>query len=60
MNFRRVMLLMDISLSRFDDLIAVLRGSELKSQSDSTELLMQLWVPKTLVGSPKNAPSDLS
>jgi hypothetical protein len=53
MNFRRVMLLIDISLSRYDDLIGVLRGSELKSQPDSTKLLVRLWVPKTLVVNPK-------
>jgi hypothetical protein len=53
MNFRRVMLLIDISLSRYDDLIGILRGSELKSQPDSTKLLVRLWVPKTLVENPK-------
>jgi hypothetical protein len=53
MNFRRVMLLIDISLSRYDDLIGILRGSELKSQPDSTKLLVRLWVPKTLVVNPK-------
>jgi hypothetical protein len=42
MNFRRVMLLIDISLSRYEDLIGVLRGFELKSQPNSTELLVRL------------------
>src|ERR1035438_6624918 len=46
MNFRRVMLLIDISLSRYDDLTDVLRGSELKSQADSTELLVRLRHPQ--------------
>jgi hypothetical protein len=49
MNFRRVMLLIDVFLPRYDDLIGILPGSELKSQPDSPELQVRLWVPKTLV-----------
>src|ERR1039458_3572006 len=46
MNFRRVMLLIEISLSRYDDLTDVLRNSKLKSQPDSTELLVRLRHPQ--------------
>jgi hypothetical protein len=42
------MLLIDVFLSRYDDLVDILRGSELKSQLDSTEFQVRLWVPKTL------------
>src|ERR1700690_1238814 len=59
MNFRRVMLLIYVSLPRYDDLNAILRGSEPKSQPDSTELQVQLWLPKTLVANPNNAPATL-
>jgi hypothetical protein len=48
------MLLIDVFLPRYDDLVDILRGSELKSQLDSTELQVRLWVPKTLVVNPKN------
>jgi hypothetical protein len=47
------MLLIDVFLSRYDDLVDILRGSELKSQLDSTEFQVRLWVPKTLVVNPK-------
>jgi hypothetical protein len=53
------MLLIDVSLPRYDDLIGILRGSALKSQPDSTELQVRLWLPKTLVANPKNAPATL-
>jgi hypothetical protein len=41
------MLLIDVSFPRYDDLIGILRGSELKSQPDSTELQVRLWLPET-------------
>jgi hypothetical protein len=40
MKDRRVMLLIDVFLYRYDGFIGVLRGSELNSQPDLTELLM--------------------
>jgi hypothetical protein len=53
------MLLIDVFLSRYDDLVDILRGSELKSQLDSTEFQVRLWVPKTLVVNPKKPPATL-